>query len=80
MTWTLPGVEAFREKLPSLNVPIQIAFNRRYDPSHRALADAVRAGEIGDLELLLLTEPRPRAAAAAVSRGLGRRLPGRDDP
>lgn len=36
-------------------VPIQIAFNRRYDPGHSALASAVHDGYIGKLQLCLLT-------------------------
>jgi myo-inositol 2-dehydrogenase/D-chiro-inositol 1-dehydrogenase len=36
-------------------VPLQIAFNRRYDAGHSALAQAVRAGEIGALRFCALT-------------------------
>jgi myo-inositol 2-dehydrogenase/D-chiro-inositol 1-dehydrogenase len=40
-------------------VPLQIGFNRRFDPSHKAVADAVRAGEIGDLHVLKITSRDP---------------------
>jgi len=36
-------------------VPIQIGFNRRYDAGHRAVAETVRAGEIGTIEQLIIT-------------------------
>ena len=40
-------------------VPCMLGFNRRFDPSVRALRDAVAAGEVGDLHLLLLTSRDP---------------------
>ena len=40
-------------------VPLQIGFNRRFDPSHRAVAEAVRRGDIGDLHLLRITSRDP---------------------
>jgi myo-inositol 2-dehydrogenase/D-chiro-inositol 1-dehydrogenase len=41
------------------NVPLQIGFNRRFDPSHKAVADAVRAGQIGDVHLVNITSRDP---------------------
>jgi len=63
-------VEACRERLAAFDVPVQIGFNRRFDPSHRAVRDAVRAGDIGALELLVITSrdpgpPPPRAILEA---------------
>lgn len=52
-------VEECREKLKAFDVPIQLGFNRRYDPSHRAVQQAVAAGEIGPLELLVITSRDP---------------------
>jgi myo-inositol 2-dehydrogenase/D-chiro-inositol 1-dehydrogenase len=52
-------VENCRRAIAASGVPVQIAFNRRYDRSHRAVRDAVRAGQIGALELLLLTSRDP---------------------
>ncbi len=40
-------------------VPVQIGFNRRFDPSHRALRQAVVAGEIGRIEQVLITSRDP---------------------
>ncbi len=52
-------VEECREKLKAFDVPLQIGFNRRFDPSHRAVRDAVAGGEIGALELLVITSRDP---------------------
>lgn len=52
-------VEECREKLKQFDVPLQLGFNRRFDPSHRAVRDAVAAGEVGPLELLVITSRDP---------------------
>jgi myo-inositol 2-dehydrogenase/D-chiro-inositol 1-dehydrogenase len=52
-------VERCRIDIAGSAVPLQIAFNRRHDRSHRAVRDAVRAGEIGALELLVITSRDP---------------------
>ncbi len=58
----LAKVEKCREALAKFDVPLQIGFNRRFDPSHRAVHDAVRRGEVGDLELLVITSRDPGPA------------------
>jgi myo-inositol 2-dehydrogenase / D-chiro-inositol 1-dehydrogenase len=55
-------VEQCRRQIAGLDVPVQIGFNRRYDPTHRAVRDAVRSGEIGQLELLIITSRDPSLA------------------
>jgi myo-inositol 2-dehydrogenase/D-chiro-inositol 1-dehydrogenase len=45
--------------LDAAGTPFHVGFNRRYDPSHRALFDALRAGEIGRPEMLVLTSRDP---------------------
>lgn len=52
-------VEQCRRMLEDYDATIQLGFNRRFDPSHRGVHDAVRAGEIGDLELLVITSRDP---------------------
>ncbi len=64
-------VEQCRREIAGLSVPIQIGFNRRYDPSHRALREAVRAGEIGPVELLVITSRDPALASMAYMRSSG---------
>jgi myo-inositol 2-dehydrogenase/D-chiro-inositol 1-dehydrogenase len=41
------------------DVPLQIGFNRRFDPSHRAVADAVAHGAVGDVHLCAITSRDP---------------------
>ena len=52
------------EHLSNIDVPIQIGFNRRFDPSHRKLAEAVHKGQIGQLEQVVISsrdpEPPPK--------------------
>jgi myo-inositol 2-dehydrogenase/D-chiro-inositol 1-dehydrogenase len=40
-------------------VPCMIGFNRRSDPNHAALRDAVRSGEVGRVEMVLMTNRGP---------------------
>lgn len=40
-------------------VPLQVGFNRRFDPSHKAVADAVIHGSIGDVHLCNITSRDP---------------------
>jgi len=64
-------VERCRAEIAGLGVPVQIGFNRRYDPNHRALAQAVREGEIGALELLIITSRDPALASIEYMRVSG---------
>ena len=51
----LARVDRCRAEIVGLGVPIQIGFNRRHDPHHRAVYDAVRAGEVGAVEMVIVT-------------------------
>ena len=66
----LDKVEECAAALKKYDVPIQLGFNRRFDPSHRKVWEAVQAGAIGPLELLVITSrdpgpPPPRAILEA---------------
>ena len=52
-------VDACATVLQETGTPFFVAFNRRFDPSHRALFDAIRAGEIGRPEMLVLSSRDP---------------------
>jgi len=52
-------VEECCAALARFDVPLQLGFNRRFDPSHKGVRDAVAAGEIGALELLVITSRDP---------------------
>jgi myo-inositol 2-dehydrogenase / D-chiro-inositol 1-dehydrogenase len=40
-------------------VPFQIGFNRRFDPAHQAVRDAVAAGELGEPQLIRISSRDP---------------------
>jgi myo-inositol 2-dehydrogenase/D-chiro-inositol 1-dehydrogenase len=68
-------VERCRRAIAGSRVPVQLGFNRRYDRSHRAVRDAVHAGQVGALELLIITSRDPGLAPLsylAVSGGIFR--------
>ena len=46
-------------EIKNLEVPIQIGFNRRFDESHRKLKLAKDKGEIGNLEMIIITSRDP---------------------
>jgi len=52
-------VDACAKVLESTGAPFFVAFNRRFDPCHRALFDAIRGGEIGRPEMLILSSRDP---------------------
>ena len=64
-------VERCKRDIAGTRVPIQLGFNRRYDQSHRAVCEAVRRGDIGALELLVLTSRDPGLPAVSYLRGSG---------
>ncbi|WP_312015616.1 Gfo/Idh/MocA family oxidoreductase [Bradyrhizobium liaoningense] len=72
---SLDRVRACRKAIEGCNVPIQIGFNRRFDPGHRAARDACAAGKIGKLEQVVITsrDPgMPPRGYTAVSGGIFR--------
>jgi len=59
--------------IEAAGVPLQVGFNRRFDPSHRAVAHAVAGGEVGDVHICSITsrDPAPPPIAyIAVSGGI----------
>lgn len=52
-------VDRCKASIASATAPIQIGFNRRFDPGHAALARAVADGEIGRPEMLVITSRDP---------------------
>jgi myo-inositol 2-dehydrogenase/D-chiro-inositol 1-dehydrogenase len=56
-------------------VPLAIGFNRRFDPTNRALHAAIRRGEVGEVEQIVITSRDPAPPPLAyikVSGGLFR--------
>ncbi len=56
---SIERVDWCRDQLQSYSVPIQIGFNRRFDPSHRKVAQAAQSGEIGELEQVIISSRDP---------------------
>lgn len=56
---SLERVNRCAEIVRSKGVPIQIGFNRRFDPGHRAARQAARAGDIGELHQVIITSRDP---------------------
>ena len=52
-------VEECARVVATAGVPFHVGFNRRYDPTHRALHDAIRHGDIGRAEMLVLSSRDP---------------------
>ena len=68
-------IRACMEAVEAAGVPFMVGFNRRFDPSFANLIGRVRAGEIGDPEIvtILSRDPAPPPAAyVAASGGLFR--------
>jgi myo-inositol 2-dehydrogenase/D-chiro-inositol 1-dehydrogenase len=68
---SLARVNACAEAIRGRNAVIQLGFNRRFDPGHRAASDAVRAGEIGDLHQVVITSRDPGMPSRAYYESAG---------
>ena len=64
-------VRACRKVVASNSKPVQLGFNRRFDPGHKELADAVRTGKVGKLQHLLIIsrDPTPPPASYVEHSG-----------
>ncbi len=68
---SLDRVKACATAIANRDVPIQLGFNRRFDPGHRALRDALAAGEIGELHQLVITSRDPAMPPRAYYEAAG---------
>lgn len=68
---SLARVRACAEAIRGKNPIIQLGFNRRFDPGHRAARDAVRAGEIGHLQQVIITSRDPGMPPRAYCEAAG---------
>ena len=71
----LAKVDACWQRIQGRNATIMTGFNRRFDPSFKALRDRLSKGEIGKLEQLVITSRDPAPPPVAyiqVSGGLFR--------
>ncbi len=64
-------VEQCGEIVASTGAHVQIGFNRRFDPGHSALRDAAANGDIGRLEMAVITSRDPAPPPLAYLRVSG---------
>lgn len=72
---SLERVNALLKNIAQCNAPLFVAFNRRFDPATSAMHERVRAGDIGDVELVTVISKDPEPPPLAyvkVSGGLFR--------
>jgi len=55
----LAAIDEGLASVEEAGVPLQIGFNRRFDASHRAVHDAVAAGDVGDTHLVRISSRDP---------------------
>ena len=73
LSLSLAEVERAVSAVEAAGVPFMVGFNRRFDPGHASVRDAVRTGEVGDVHLLRITsrDPAPPPPEyVAVSGGM----------
>ena len=68
---SLDRVNRCADAVLSKGVAIQIGFNRRFDPGHRAAWKAARSGEIGDLHQVIITSRDPGMPPRAYYEAAG---------
>jgi myo-inositol 2-dehydrogenase/D-chiro-inositol 1-dehydrogenase len=64
-------VEACWIEIGKLDPLVMIGFNRRFDPSFKALRDRIQAGELGQLEQVVITSRDPAPPPAQYIKGSG---------
>lgn len=67
----LGRVNACAAKIGATSIPIQLGFNRRYDPGHSAARTAMLAGDIGDLHQVIITSRDPAIPPRAYLEAAG---------
>jgi len=55
----------------SAKVPFLVGFNRRFDPHHRAVREAVQNGDVGELHLFRVTSRDPAVPPVSYVNGSG---------
>jgi myo-inositol 2-dehydrogenase / D-chiro-inositol 1-dehydrogenase len=64
-------VETCWKEIGGLKPTVMIGFNRRFDPSFRAVRDRIQSGEIGKLEQVIITSRDPAPPPPAYVKGSG---------
>jgi myo-inositol 2-dehydrogenase / D-chiro-inositol 1-dehydrogenase len=67
----LPELDRALAAIDAAAVPFQIGFNRRFDPAHASVRDAVASGAVGDLQLVRISSRDPEPPPVEYIRGSG---------
>lgn len=67
----LGRVNRCADTIAGTDVPVQIGFNRRFDPGHRAAFTAMKDGGIGDLHQVIITSRDPEMPPRAYYETAG---------
>jgi myo-inositol 2-dehydrogenase / D-chiro-inositol 1-dehydrogenase len=67
----LAEVDRALEAVDTAGVPFQIGFNRRFDPAHQAVHQAVERGAVGDPQLVRISSRDPAPPPMEYVRGSG---------
>jgi myo-inositol 2-dehydrogenase/D-chiro-inositol 1-dehydrogenase len=67
----LAEVDRALKAVDTAGVPFQIGFNRRFDPAHQAVREAVMRGDVGDPQLVRISSRDPAPPPMDYVRGSG---------
>ena len=67
----LPEVDRALAAIEEAGIPVQIGFNRRFDPAHESVARAAADGTIGDVRLVRISSRDPAPPPMEYVRGSG---------
>jgi len=67
----LEDVDRALDAVARAGVPFQIGFNRRFDPAHQSVRDAVASGQVGEPHLVRITSRDPYPPPASYVRASG---------
>jgi myo-inositol 2-dehydrogenase/D-chiro-inositol 1-dehydrogenase len=67
----LAEVDRALREVEAAGVPFQIGFNRRFDPAHQAVHDAVASGSVGEPQLVRISSRDPAPPPVAYIRHSG---------
>ena len=59
------------ERIKNINLPIQIGFNRRFDPSHAAIKKLLKENKIGQLNQVIITSRDPEMPSEDYYKSAG---------
>jgi myo-inositol 2-dehydrogenase/D-chiro-inositol 1-dehydrogenase len=67
----LAKVDASWERIRDRDATVMVGFNRRFDPSFKALRERIQAGEVGPLEQVVITSRDPGPPPVAYIKASG---------